>query len=193
MAVSNHRWNRSALPGLLIVGVVFTGSAVASLIVNPTSDGLLLADSIAGTGIAVTGVNTYTYGAEAAFGTFANGLDSRVGIETGLVISSGNALDAEGPFIGVPSTAHGTYGLPGLSQFLGGTPTYDAALLNFAFNIDEPGSLNFAFSVGSGECCGIRDAYSFFLDGERAFVGSVSAPSTYAGYSSAGFSATYAT
>jgi len=193
MKTNSTEWIRSTLPGLIIVGGVFTGSAAASLIVSPTTNPLELADSVAGTGITINGVDAYTYGAAEAFGTFSNGLDSAVGIDAGLVLSTGNAVHAEGPnrLLG-PFTDHGTTGLPGLSQFLGGTPTYDAALMSFTFDTHTPGSLDFAFSVGSSECCGVSDAYSFLLDGKRAFVGSVSEPRTYAGYSTAGFSATYA-
>jgi hypothetical protein len=72
-----------------------TGRA-APLVVNPSNDAATLVSSILGSGITVVGAPTYTGANIGAGGTFSGGLDL-IGISSGLLLTTGNAVGAVGP------------------------------------------------------------------------------------------------
>jgi gliding motility-associated-like protein len=124
----------------------------------------LVTDVLIGACVEVS--NITSSGAALAFGSFTNG--SSLGFENGIVLSSGNAVDAEGPDNGITSTAHGTPGDADLGSIAGVT-TFDAAILEFDF-IPTSDQINFEYVFGSDEyqdytCGTVNDAFGFFITG----------------------------
>ena len=107
-------------------------------------------------------------GAIGAAGIFSGG--GAIGMEAGILLSTGLAADAVGPnSSSAINTTHGTPGDLELSALVG-VPTFDAASLEFDF-VSDTGSLfvNFLFAsdeynefVGFAE---IDDVFGIFIDG----------------------------
>lgn len=108
---------------------------------------------------------TYT-GATSAVGRFTNGW--RIGIESGIVLTTGLATSAAGPNSSPSmSTDQGRPGL-GLLTGLAGVSTYDAAYFTFTF-IPETESVTFTYVFASEEypeyVCSFNDVFGFFVSG----------------------------
>ncbi|MGL5881016.1 MAG: choice-of-anchor L domain-containing protein, partial [Xenococcaceae cyanobacterium] len=126
-------------------------------------------NTILGSGITVTpGSLNYT-GASSASGTFTSGLTSGIGIDSGIILTSGQAADAVGPNnADNKSTGHGLPGDPSLTT-LAGVDTFDASSLEFDFE-STGGDLFFDFVFASEEYneyanSNVNDTFAFFLDG----------------------------
>lgn len=143
------------------------GSAMA-LSVSPMTNGTDLASAILGSGITVNNV-TYT-GATGASGFFSNGLASGLGIDTGILLTSGSAAGAVGP--NNSSGFTGDNSLPGdadLNGLIPGFTTFDATILAFDFTTTG-GDLFFNYVFGSEEYneyvgSSFNDVFGFFLNG----------------------------
>ena len=61
-----------------------------ALTVAPTNDASILTNTLLGSGIDLVGTPVYT-GASAASGTFAGGLAAGIGIESGIILTTGSA------------------------------------------------------------------------------------------------------
>jgi hypothetical protein len=152
-----------------------------ALDVTPESDAADLVNTILGSGISVSGTPTYT-GAAGAAGTFTGGVASGIGIESGIVLTSGTATLAEGP--NSADDATGDNGLAGdadLDGLIPGFATHDATILTFDFTTDG-GDLYFNFVFGSEEYnewvgSAFNDVFGFFLDGVNiALIPATSTP-----------------
>lgn len=153
-----------------VLGLCFVSqAATAGLVVNQNSDGDALVNTILGDGITTS--NIQVTGAEAAFGTFTGGVSAGIGIESGIMLSSGKVVDAVGPnTVDSKTTSFGTSGstlLNGLST----SNTRDAALLTFDFESDG-GDLFFNYVFASEEYnefvnTSYNDVFGFFVDGEN--------------------------
>ncbi len=142
-----------------------------AITVTTSSDADVLANEILGTGVhIVPGSPTYT-GASAASGLFANGLASGIGIESGVILTSGYAVLAEGG--NVSDSASGANGLPGDADLDATLPagdvTYDATVLEFDFT-SAGGDLSVTYIFASEEYneyvnSHFSDVCCFFLDG----------------------------
>jgi len=147
----------------LAIGLVSQASALS---VTPFTTAGDLATTIVGSGITTSSI-VYT-GAELASGTFSGGLASGIGIESGIILTTGNASLAVGPNSGDATT--GNNGLGGdadLNLIIGNT--LDATVLEFDFESDG-GDLFFNFVFASEEYnefsnTEFNDAFAFFLDG----------------------------
>lgn len=151
-----------------------------ALVVTPTADGSTLANTILGSGITISSV-VYT-GAAGASGTFTGGAASGIGIESGILLTSGNAAGAVGPNNDDGFT--GSNGLPGDSDLDGlipGFTTYDATILEFDFE-SAGGDLFFSYVFASEEYneytnSSFNDVFGFFLDGNNiALIPGTSTP-----------------
>ena len=140
------------------VATLFAGpisSAHASLVVTPTDDANILANTILGTGITLVGAPTYI-GAPTQSGTFTGGTDPGVGlgIAEGIILTSGDATLAPGPNNdGGAGADVGGAGDSDLETLIG-TTTNDAASLEFAFQFGDGsvgGDLFFDFVFASEE------------------------------------------
>jgi len=151
--------------GLLVAGLLAATQASA-IIVTPTNSGTTLANNIIGSGITISNV-TLT-GANGAAGTFADGLASGFGIDSGIILTTGLAQNAEGP-----NTSDGMgqdNGFAGSSLLNAlGYSTHDATVLGFDF-LSNGGDLFFNYVFASEEYneyinAGYNDVFAFFLDG----------------------------
>lgn len=141
-------------------------SASALVIDSTTTDGTALAGALLGSGITVSNVNYI--GADKQSGFFSGG-SSVLGIDTGLILTTGSALNAPGP-----NTEDGTgadVGGAGDSDLNNLIPqgTRDAAVLTFDFESNS-GDLFFNYVFASEEYneyvnSSFNDVFAFFVDG----------------------------
>lgn len=148
--------------GILIVVLLMAGNAFA-LVVTATNDGTTLANEILGTGITATGV-TYSGANPTASGLFTDGLSSGIGIDSGIILTTGYATSAVGP-----NNSGSTSG-PGATTSLG-------------FNFESAGGdLYFDYVFASEEYneyvnSSYNDKFKLFVDGENvALVPGTSTP-----------------
>ncbi|MFT4777681.1 MAG: hypothetical protein ACI923_000200 [Flavobacteriales bacterium] len=105
-------------------------------------------------------------GVENAIGTFSNG--GGIGIEEGIILSTGSAVDAVGPnSSGSISTAN-IGGSSPLLEELTGEFTYDAVEFSFDFQASTT-EVTFEYVFASDEypefVCSFNDAFAFFISG----------------------------
>ena len=139
-----------------------------------------VAQMLAGAGVTVSNV-TFT-GANVAGGTFSGGLADGLGIESGVILSSGDIANGVGPndSDGI-GTCHKRPGDVDLNAILGQPgATGDAAVLEFDF-VPATGNVSFRYVFASeeyNEYVGqFNDIFAFFIDGENvALVPSTMTP-----------------
>jgi gliding motility-associated-like protein len=102
-------------------------------------------------------------------GTFANGLTS-IGLEEGVILSTGNINVATGPNNTTSAgTGGGGGGDPDLSQIVGGSPIFDVSIIEFQFEPTDS-IITFDYVFASEEYCDwvgsqFNDVFGFFLSG----------------------------
>ncbi len=157
------------LLGTLLAANCYLNTAHAGLVVTQNNDANQLVNNILGSGISTSNISNS--GASGAFGTFNGGTSAGIGIESGIMLSSGNVVDAIGPNnLDGTTTNHGTAGDSDLTQIAGNT-TYDAAILTFDF-ISDGGDIFFNYVFASEEYNeyvngSVNDSFAFFLDGSN--------------------------
>ncbi|MEO8349609.1 MAG: choice-of-anchor L domain-containing protein [Acidobacteriota bacterium] len=153
---------------LLFLGA---GSALAITVTNLSSTTpQQLAQMLAGPGVTVSNV-TFT-GANVAGGTFAGGLADGLGIDSGVMLSSGDIANGIGPNDqDGAGSCHERPGDADLDAILG-TPgaTQDAAVLEFDF-VPATSTVSFRYVFASEEyneyVNTINDIFAFFIDGQN--------------------------
>jgi hypothetical protein len=174
----------------LILGIIlllFLASFPAhALNFTGTTDATTLVNAIVGPGITVVGGPSYT-GVTDQSGTFTGGTASGIGIDQGIVLTSGDGTDIDGPNATTVETKSDEnpgaddistdLGLAGDSDLntLSGQTTFDAAVLEFIFQFGDGsmgGDLFFNFVFGSEEYINyvdteFNDVFGFFVDGEN--------------------------
>ena len=149
----------------------FTGKTKAQLSVSgamtPTQ---LVQNVLLGPGVIATNI-TYN-GAPAAIGYF-NGVASNIGLDSGLVLTCGDIVNAPGPNnLTGSSTSNNLPGDPDLDNIMSPTLSYDATILEFDF-VATGDSVKFRYVFASEEYMeyvsstpgGINDGFGFFLSG----------------------------
>jgi VPDSG-CTERM motif len=145
--------NTKKLPALLLIPLAIVSSAHAALVVVPNDTGADLANSILGPGISlVSGSVSYSGATTGASGTFTGGLSAGIGIESGLILTTGLASNAVGPNTTGSITGPGTTSTLSFSfSTLGGD-----LFFNYVFASEEYNEfVNSAFN----------DKFKFNLDG----------------------------
>jgi len=110
---------------------------------------------------------TYT-GAPLSRGRFWG--TSNIGIESGIILSSGKVSDSEGPNnTGSKTTQMGTAGDPTLSILAGGNASHDASILEFDF-VPQSNTVEFRYVFSSEEWpeyanSNFNDVFGFFISG----------------------------
>ena len=154
-----------------------------------TNDAEDLVNSIKGPGITILS-QSYT-GLSTQSGTFTGGTASGIGFESGIVLTTGRATDADGPNSAASESlasqtvsgaddadvATGTAGDTDLNGIVGAT-TFNAAVLEFEFEFDGGGGGNlvFDFVFGSEEYINFvrsqfNDVFALYVDGiNRALI-----------------------
>lgn len=152
----------------IALGLVLSLASVnaMALAVTTTNDADVLAGEILGSGISITNA-TYT-GTLTQSGTYTDG--SVIGMETGIILTSGDANLAPGPNVSDASgLSLGTAGDADLAGLIPGFTTNDAAVLEFDFE-STGGDLFFEFVFASEEYnewvdSAFNDVFGFFVDG----------------------------
>jgi hypothetical protein len=163
---------RSKVLGLTSAGLFFmlgAGTASAQLVTEDLDTALTptdLANSLAGPGVVVSNVS-FT-GANSAGGAFSGGTGI-IGVESGVILSSGNIATVVGPnTVDGATTAHGNPGDADLDAISGFT-TFDAAMLEF--DITTNSSNIFIQYVFTSEEYNeyvngvVNDSFGFFVNG----------------------------
>jgi hypothetical protein len=144
-----------------------------AIVVTPTGNATTLANTLLGPGITLVGLPTLTGGnlgnANSSAATFTNGLTTGIGIDQGVLLTTGQANLVTNSNTGDSTGA--SFGGPGDAQLTGlaGVPTYDATVLSFNFTTTT-GDLYFQFAFGSDEYNeyangSVNDTFGFFVDG----------------------------
>jgi hypothetical protein len=154
---------------LFLVMATMSQQSLAALAVIETNNANTLVNSILGSGITLVGTPTYT-GAAIASGTFTGGISAGVSIDTGILLTSGQAGGAVGPNNNDAFTANnGLAGDADLTALIPGFSTHDATSLEFTFT-SAGGDLFFNYVFASEEYneytnTAFNDVFGFFVDG----------------------------
>jgi hypothetical protein len=149
---------------VLLTGAAYGTSTQDLNTLTPEALGQILT----GPGITITNLK-YT-GAPIAGGTFTGGAEDGLGIESGVILSTGDIADSAGPNTSQSTTtSHGTAGDVDLDTIVAPLSTRDAAVLEFDFVTEGP---NFAirYVFASEEYLEyvdsqFNDVFGFFVDG----------------------------
>jgi len=148
------------------------------------SEQYLVEDILLGNGVSASNI---TFSGEPTQIGFFNGVSSNIGLDSGIVMSSGNIADIDSPSSGFSSTDVGGNGdadLLAIAQINRPniTSTADAALLEFDFFVTGD-TVEFQFVFASEEYMDyintdFNDAFGFFLSGPE-IVGPYSSPTQF--------------
>lgn len=163
---------------LLLAAAMATASAHASaLAITPTASGSGLVDTILGSGVTVDYGSINYVGSGTQAGIFTGGLSAGIGIDKGILLTSGTATNALGPNTGDGTgTGIGSSGDADLDSLVGGG-TQDANVLEFEFSTTG-GDLFFNYVFASEEYneyvdSQYNDVFAFLVDGVNiATIGS---------------------
>jgi gliding motility-associated-like protein len=148
---------------LFLISLPFVSNA--QLTVVPSQPAAVLAAKLAGNGISISAPVLTC--AAVANGTFRS-VTTPIVIDSGIVLTSGRAVNTAGAESFLASTNNGTTGDLALTT-LAGTTTYDACTLEFDF-IPRGDTVSFNYQFGSEEyinstCGQYNDAFAFFISG----------------------------
>lgn len=138
-----------------------------ALSVTTSSSASTLANTLVGSGVTI--VSASLIGASDQQGTFSGGASS-IGIESGVILTSGSALQAQGPNSNDgASTATGTGSDADLQTLIPGFTIFDKNVLEITFTTNT-GNLFFSYVFASEEYneyvnSSYNDVFGFFIDG----------------------------
>lgn len=197
----SHR-HFSTLALALLALPLFSQSALADLVVTPVtpdaSGAATLAANLAGSGVSIS--NATLVGVINQQGTFTGGTSvggsNGIGIDSGVILTNGNALLAPGPNNNdYAGAATGTPGYAPLTALIPGYSTFDANVLSFDFTTNT-GDLFFNYVFASEEYneyvnSSFNDVFGFFFNGSNiALIPGTSTPvsinNVNCGYSTGG-------
>lgn len=153
------------LTGLAAICIALSG--YSQIAVTPNSNADDLANAILGDNSGITILSSSYTGSEAGAGTFEGGT---FGIEQGILLTSGQAITAEGPNTqSGAGSGEGQPGDPDLDAIVSPFGTNDAAILEIEF-IPDASTLEFSYVFGSEEyneyvCSSFNDVFAFFVSG----------------------------
>ena len=153
--------------------MVASGLSQAALIVTTTNDPDALANTLGGGGITIS--NATLTGASTQQGTFTGGISAGIGIESGVILTSGDATLAPGPNTSDGAgDSLGTSGDSALDTLVAPNSTNDANILEFNFT-STSGSLFFSYVFASEEYnefvgSQFNDVFAFYVDGVNIAV-----------------------
>lgn len=158
------------IAGLITLMCVVSLKAEAQLLVSGGQTAIQLVQKLVGTGVTV--LNPTLNCASIANGNFIG--TSNIGIDSGIVLTSGRALTTTSvPGVNGASSlgASTTNSFPGDAQLtaVGGQPTFDACILEFDF-LPQGDTIKFDYVFSSEEyfgysCSVFNDVFGFFISG----------------------------
>ncbi len=150
----------------------YTQEALApSLEITLTDNAVTLANAILGPGVTLVGSPGFT-GSNNSAGLFKGGIAAGIKIESGIILTNGDANLALPPNNNDGSTGNNTLaGDPDLDTLVPESNTYDATILTFQFTTTG-GDLYFNYIFASEEYnefvnSPYNDIFAFFLDGQN--------------------------
>ncbi|MGD1716116.1 choice-of-anchor L domain-containing protein, partial [Dapis sp. BLCC M172] len=153
--------------------VAFSGTTIAQAIsITTSNNGNQLVSEILGSGITVEQDSINYIGADGASGIFTNGLSSGIGIDQGIILTTGTAMDAKGPnSLDHTTTKNKLPGDPDLDGLITESRTQDATILEFDFET-QGGNVFFEYVFASEEYnefvnTNFNDVFGFFLNGKN--------------------------
>ncbi len=162
----------------MLISLFTIGVASGAITVATSSGADVLAGEIVGIGSDIVSGSVVYAGAPMASGLFTGGMASGMGMDAGVILTSGNAALAQGG--NTTDTATGANGLAGdmdLNAMLpAGRVTCDATVLEFDFT-SPAGTLFFNYVFASDEYneyvnTSYNDVFGIFLDGSNvALIG----------------------
>lgn len=164
---------------MLLAGCSFVATSAQAIVVTPYDTADNLAQSLVGSGVTISNVS-YT-GSTAASGYFTGGNSSGLGIDKGIVLTSGLASNITS--VNTSDAITGNNGLAGDADLNGLIPqnTYDASVLKFDF-VSAGDSVFFNYAFGSDEYneyvnSSYNDVFGFFFEGSNvALIPGTSTP-----------------
>jgi len=152
---------------LILASIGFSGVANANLMVVDTNNGTTLTNNILGSGVTVSNISVI--GNSNQSGTFTNGLTGGIGIDEGIVLTTGTAQTAASDNTSDDFTVDtGTGGNAALSAIVG-EDTFNQNVLQFDFTTTT-GDLFFDYVFASEEYnefvdSEFNDIFALFVDG----------------------------
>ena len=164
--------------GSLLLLAVFSTNVNAQLVVNTGNTPSYYVQNVL-LGGGVTATNITFSGSSGQIGEFSNGNATNLGLDHGIIMSSGNVTDAAQSAGTNASTDEGGGGDANLESLTNGYSTHDAALLEFDF-VPLSSHVQFRYVFGSEEYpeyvgAGYNDAFGFFLTGPNPNGGNYNA------------------
>lgn len=155
-----------------LLGITGISKSARAISITPTNDGNTLSNTILGSGITVVPGSVNYSGANGASGTFTNGNSSGIGIDSGIILTTGQASSAVGPNSSTSTTGfNGTAGDADLNALIPQSSTEDATTLEFDFE-SAGGDVFFNYVFASEEYpefanSDFNDVFAFFLNGQN--------------------------
>lgn len=151
---------------LTAVSGLFIGKTSAQLTIVNNSNATQLAQLLAGNGVTIS--NAVKNCPNAALGTFNNGNATNLGLNSGVVLTTGAVTPVAGPASGFASTDNANGTDANLNSISNAT-TQDVCVLEFDI-IPQGNVLNFRYVFGSEEypeyvCSQFNDVFGFFVSG----------------------------
>ncbi len=140
----------------------------SQIIIGEAAPYILVTNVLVGKGITTN--NIVFTGYKRSCGFFENGMESKLQMEAGIILSSGIAVGAKGPNnSGSSSTSEVKSSGSALLDLYASQPTYDAATLQFDF-IPQTEDIEFNYIFASEEYIeyvdkGVSDIFGFFISG----------------------------
>jgi len=153
-------------PLLFLVLFLIPSSVFCQLTVTPGQPAATLAAKLAGPGIAI--LSPVLTCPTIANGTFVS-ITTPLSIDSGIILTTGKAIQASGPESFLASTNNSAPGDPALAGLALTTSLFDACILEFDF-VPKGDTVSFNYQFGSEEynhstCGPYNDAFAFFISG----------------------------
>ncbi len=152
---------------VFILGISLQFSKAQLVVVDTVTDYTQLVDDFILSGVTVSNIEHIN--ASLAIGSFSNGYSTNIGVDNGIILSTGNINDVSGPVTNFASTNNDTTGDSDLGSLIPGYTTNDAAILEFDL-IPDGNVLVFNYVFGSEEypewvSTSFNDVFALFISG----------------------------
>jgi hypothetical protein len=159
---------------LSCAGAMLESAPARAISITANNDATALVNNLLAGSSGITATNATYTGSALSAGLFTGGNADGLGIDAGVILSTGRVIDAAGPNDS-PSVGVATIGQPGTALIPG--TTFDAAILSFDFTTTT-GEIAFNYVFGSEEYLefvngtnsgglSVNDQFRFFIDGEN--------------------------
>ena len=151
-----------------LTGAALESAPARAISITANNDATALVNNLLAGSSGITATNATYTGSAISAGTFSGGTIDGLGIDAGVILSTGRVSDAVGPNDS-PSAGPTLPAQPGTTLIPGST--FDAAVLSFDFTTTT-GNIAFDYVFGSEEYPEFvndtfNDAFAFFIDGEN--------------------------